>query len=103
MADTVGNSVGAVEAIAADLSPDTATAIIQAADASFVDAISIGFIVAAGFVLAALVAVFAFIPRQMRAQAELADEEGDQPSGERTTATPEEAASVPAKQAASAS
>jgi len=32
VADSVGNSVGAVEAIAADLSSDTATAVIQAAD-----------------------------------------------------------------------
>jgi EmrB/QacA subfamily drug resistance transporter len=77
VAEAVGNSVGAVEAIAADLPTDTAAALIRAADTTFVDAISIGFVAAAGVVLAALVAVFALIPKRMRAQAELAYEDGE--------------------------
>lgn len=77
VAEAVGNSVGAVEAIAAGLSSDIATAVIGAADTSFVDAISIGYIVAFGLGVPMLVAAFALIPRHMRAQAELADDDAD--------------------------
>lgn len=89
VAEAVGNSVGAVEAIAANLPDDTAAALIQAADTTFVDAISIGFITAAGVVLAALAAVFTLIPKRMRTQAQLIDGDGDQPTDVETTPTVE--------------
>ncbi len=87
VAEAVGNSVGAVEAIAADLPADTAELLIQTADSTFVDAINIGFVAAAGVVFMALVAVFALIPKQMRAQAELATE-GAPPRGEKGSDLP---------------
>ncbi|HSG78428.1 MAG TPA: MFS transporter, partial [Acidimicrobiia bacterium] len=90
VAEAVGNSVVAVEAIAANLPDDTAAALIQAADTTFVDAISIGFITAAGVVLAALAAVFTLIPKRMRTQAQLIDGDGDQPTDVETTPTVEE-------------
>ncbi len=77
VAEAVGNSVAAVEAIAAGLPAGISTRLIGAADKSFVDAINVGFIAAAGIVLLALVAVYALIPKRMRAQAELAEEDAD--------------------------
>jgi EmrB/QacA subfamily drug resistance transporter len=106
VAEAVGNSVGAVEAIAADLPAATAAALIRAADATFVDAINVGFVAAAGVVLAALVAVFALIPRRMRDQAQLEDEkveEGGPDYSDGSTATPEETALAPALEATAGS
>lgn len=85
VADAVASSVGSVEAIAADLAADVGDALVRIADASFVDAISIGFVVALGLGIPMLVAVFTLIPKRMRAQAELAE---DAETAAVTAATP---------------
>jgi EmrB/QacA subfamily drug resistance transporter len=80
VAESIGESVGSVETIAAGLPPELSATVIEVADSSFVDAIGTGYLGAAGFVVAALVVAIALVPRRMRvAQAVLAGEDNDQP------------------------
>lgn len=80
-AETIGESIGVVGSITAELPADVALAVTDAANTSFVGALNVGFLGAAGFVgLALLVAAF-LIPRRMRSmQAGLSDEPESEPA-----------------------
>ena len=72
--ERVGESIGAVDRIAAELPAPLATLVSDAANQSFVDALNIGYLAAAGFVALALGVAAALIPVRMRStQAELDD------------------------------
>ena len=74
-AETIGNSFGAVGAIAADLPSAVAITVTESANTSFVEALNIGFIAAAGFVGLGILVAATMVPRRMRsAQAESGDE-----------------------------
>ncbi len=71
--ETVSESVGVVERITADLPSGVATLVENVAYQSFVDALSIGYLAAAGFIAVALVVAATLIPNKTRdTQAELA-------------------------------
>ncbi|NQW15853.1 MAG: MFS transporter [Chloroflexi bacterium] len=77
-AETIGNSIGAVGTIAADLPSDVALAVTESANTAFVDALNVGFIAAAGFVALGIVVAATMVPRRMRsAQAESVDASAD--------------------------
>ena len=79
VSETIGNSIGAVGAIAADLPSDVAITVTESANTSFVDALNIGFIAAAGFVFLGIVVAATMVPRRVRsAQAGASDESPDQ-------------------------
>ena len=74
-AETISDSIGVVGAVTADLPPDVATAVTDAANTSFVGALNVGFLGAAGFIALALVVAVFLIPRRMRSlQGGLSDE-----------------------------
>ena len=74
-AETISDSIGVVGVVTADLPPDVAVAVTDAANMSFVGALNIGFLGAAGFVALALVVAVFLIPRRMRSlQGGLSDE-----------------------------
>ena len=85
-AGQIGESLGSVDAITAGLSPAVAAAVSNAANQSFVDALNIGFVAAAGFVALALAVAAALIPWRMRAtQAELWNaDDGVEPEEDRS-------------------
>ncbi len=69
--ETVGDSVGVVERLTTELPASVAAVVENVAYQSFVDALSIGYVAAAGFIAVALGVAAALIPNQMRlAQAE---------------------------------
>jgi EmrB/QacA subfamily drug resistance transporter len=74
-AETISDSVGVVGSITADLPSEVAIAVTDAANTSFVGALNVGFLGAAGFIALALVVAVFLIPRRMRStQAGLSDE-----------------------------
>ena len=73
-AETIGNSIGVVGSITADLPADVALRVTEAAGESFVDALNVGFLAAAGFVALGVVVAATMVPRRMRTvQAESGD------------------------------
>jgi DHA2 family multidrug resistance protein-like MFS transporter len=81
-AETISESVGVVGSITAELPPDVAIAVTDAANTSFVGALNVGFLGAAGFIALALVVAVFLIPRRMRStQAGLSDEPEPEPEG----------------------
>ena len=80
-AETISDSVGVVDSITAELPPDVAIAVTDAANASFVGALNVGFLGAAAFVALALVVAVFLIPMRMRStQAGLSDEPEAEPA-----------------------
>ena len=78
LSETIGNSIGAVGSIAAELPADVAVTVTESANASFVDALNVGFVAAAGFVGLGILVAATLVPRRMRsAQAESGDESSD--------------------------
>jgi EmrB/QacA subfamily drug resistance transporter len=72
--ETIGNSIGAVGSVTADLPADVALTISESAGASFVDTLNIGFLAAAGFVALGIVVAATMVPRRVRSvQAEFGD------------------------------
>jgi predicted MFS family arabinose efflux permease len=65
-AEIIGDSLGSIGSVTADLPPDTALAVSEAANQTFVDALNIGFLAAAAFVGVAIVVAAVMIPRQAR-------------------------------------
>ena len=95
VSEAIGNSIGAVGSIAAELPADVALVVTESAHASFVDALNIAFLAAAGFVGLGIVVALALVPRRSRSvQAELGDVSSDSVPAEVETAAGTE--SVPA-------
>jgi EmrB/QacA subfamily drug resistance transporter len=70
--------VGVASRVAAGLPPDEAASLTAAAHEAYVDAITRGFALSVGVLLAALAVAVTMVPRRMRtAQAEAADDAGD--------------------------
>ena len=70
--------VGVASRVVADLPPERAAALTQAANEAYVDAITRGFALSAAVLVAALVVAVTMIPRSMRgSQAEATDGNGD--------------------------
>ena len=63
---TIGDSLGSVGAQTADLAPGLAASVSQFANESFVDALSIGYLAAAGFIGIALLVAAHLIPKDIR-------------------------------------
>ena len=98
VAETIGNSFGAIGAIAADLPPEVAIAVTESANASFVDALNIGFIAAAGFVGLGIIVAATMVPRRTRStQAGASDETPNQDPVSATTAAVTTAEPVPVR------
>ena len=75
-AEQVGDSLGGIGAVTAELPPAVASFVLQTANQAFVDAVNVGFLAAAGFVALALVVAATLVPKRSRTvQAELGDEE----------------------------
>lgn len=68
LAEVIGDSIGAVGAVAQDLPADVALTVVDAANRSFVDAMSIGYIASAAFIGLALVIAVAVLPNKIREQ-----------------------------------
>ncbi len=68
LAEVIGDSIGAVGLVAQDLPADVAVTVIDAANRSFVDAMSIGYIASAAFIGLALVIAVAVLPNKVREQ-----------------------------------
>jgi EmrB/QacA subfamily drug resistance transporter len=80
---TASEGVGVASRAAAGLPPDEATALTQAANEAYVDAITRGFAISTAVLLAALVVAATMIPRRMRtAQAGATDDASGIGSGE---------------------
>lgn len=79
LVDAASEGVGVASRVAAGLAPDVASELTRAAEEAYVDAITRGFAISTGVLLAALVVALTMIPRRMRAsQAEaLADRRSD--------------------------
>ena len=74
-AEQVGDSLGGIGAVTADLPPTVASFVLQTANQSFVDALNVGFLAAAGFVAVALVVAATLLPSRSRTiQANLDDD-----------------------------
>lgn len=71
VAETIGDSVGSLDAVTSSLPPDTALAVSTAVNQTFVDALNVGFLAAAAFIGLAIIVAAVMIPMRMRsAQAE---------------------------------
>ncbi len=68
LAHVVGDSIGAVGAVARELPADVAVTVVDAANRSFVDAMSVGYIASASFIGLALVIAAAVLPNKIREQ-----------------------------------
>ncbi len=74
--DQVGDSLGGIGAVTAELPSEIASFVLQTANQAFVDALNLGFLAAAGFVALALVVAATLVPKRSRTvQAELGEEE----------------------------
>ena len=72
--DKIGDSMGSVGVLTADLNPQIADAVTQAANQSFVNALQVGYLGAAGFIVMALLVAVTLIPKKTRkTQAEMWD------------------------------
>jgi len=81
VSEAIGNSIGVVGSIADGLPADVAVVITESANASFVDALNVAFLAAAGFVGLGIVVALALVPRRSRSvQAGLDDESPDSAS-----------------------
>jgi hypothetical protein len=79
VAETIGNSFGAVGSITSGMPPEVALAVTDSANTSFVDALNFGFIAAAGFVALGILVAATMVPRRSRStQAESVGESPDQ-------------------------
>ncbi|MCH8230718.1 MAG: MFS transporter [Chloroflexi bacterium] len=97
VSEAIGNSIGAVGSIAAELPADVALVVTESANASFVDALNIAFLAAAGFVGLGIVVALALVPRRSRSvQAELGDVSSDSVPAEVESSSGAGAESVPA-------
>ncbi len=86
---TIGDSLGSVGAQTADLAPGVAASVTQAASESFVDALSIGYLAAAGFIGIALLVAARLIPKDLRrVQAEAPEVHESQSDGEGVQGVP---------------
>jgi EmrB/QacA subfamily drug resistance transporter len=65
-AEKIGDSIGSVGSVTSSLPPDTALAVSEAANQTFVDALNVGFLAAAAFVGVAIVVAAVMIPRRSR-------------------------------------
>lgn len=68
LAEVVGDSIGAVGLVTRDLPADVAATVVEAANRSFVDAMSVGYIASAGFIGLALLIAVAVLPNKIREQ-----------------------------------
>ncbi len=91
-AEKIGDSIGSVGAVTSSLPPDTALAVSEAANQTFVDALNIGFLAAAAFVGLAIVVAAVMIPRRARTVQAEGDYSTDPDSG--STGSMEAAPSV---------
>jgi hypothetical protein len=74
VSETIGNSIGAVGSVTVGLPTDVAISVTESANTSFVSALNVGFLAAAGFVGLGIILVAALVPRVMRtSQAEAYD------------------------------
>ncbi len=74
--EAIGNSIGVVGFVTAELPAQLAVTVINSANNSFVEALNVAFMAAAGFVAVGIVVALVLVPRRSRvAQAELGDEE----------------------------
>jgi len=98
LAEVVGDSIGAVGAVARDLPVDVAATVVDAANRSFVDAMSVGYLASAAFIGLALVIAVAVLPNRIREQqAEEFEISGpDSDSGTETAPAPGLGTSAPA-------
>jgi predicted MFS family arabinose efflux permease len=65
-AEKIGDSIGSVGSVTSSLPADTALAVSEAANQTFVDALNVGFLAAAAFVGLAIVVAAVMIPRRAR-------------------------------------
>ena len=92
MIGKIGDSLGAVGGLTSDLSPQVAATVTQAANQSFVDALQVGYLGAAGFIVLALVVAVALVPSKMRTtQAGVADAEEERLVAEGLSSVPDKA------------
>ena len=68
VAERISDSFGSVGAQTAELAPAVAASVTAAADQSFVDALNVGYLAAAGFIVVALIVAARMIPKDLRAQ-----------------------------------
>jgi EmrB/QacA subfamily drug resistance transporter len=81
--DAAGEGIGIASRVADTLPPDAAAEITRSANDAFVDAMTRGFTLSMGVLLAGLVVAVTMIPRRMRAaQAEASDDTTDGPGDE---------------------
>ena len=79
VAAKISESLGSVGSQTAELPPAIATSVTQAANQSFVDALGVGYLAAAGFIAVALVVAVRLIPKGLRTvQAEAPEPHGSQ-------------------------
>ncbi len=90
LAEIVGDSIGAVGAVTRDLPVEVAATVVDAANRSFVDAMSVGYLASAAFIGLALVIAITVLPNRIREQqAEEFEISGpDSDSSPETVATP---------------
>ncbi len=81
LAEVVGDSIGAVGAVAQNLPADVAATVVDAANRSFVDAMSVGYIASAAFIGLALVIAVTVLPNKIREQQAEEFEVADPDSG----------------------
>ena len=68
VSEIVGDSLGSVGIVTQSLSSDVAAVVIDAANRSFVDAMSVGYLVSAGFIGLALAIAITVLPNHIREQ-----------------------------------
>ncbi|MDA1257620.1 MAG: MFS transporter [Chloroflexi bacterium] len=76
-AQTVGDSLGSLQSVTANLSPEAAVAVSDAANQTFVDALNVGFLAAAGFIVVAIVVAVVMVPSRSRSTQVEAGESAD--------------------------
>ena len=89
VAAKIGESLGSVGAQTAELPPAIAASVSEAANRSFVDALNVGYLAAAGFIVLALLVSARLMPKDLRAlQAEAPEPQVSSPDRPRDGLTP---------------